>query len=139
MNYEQETPRGNRLPKHTEQSQRDRGAEMRSIERFTLGASAVLQVGRSPDKSDRRTVHAVCHDISSSGAFFVTGESVRVGAEIGARLPLDFKATVKSRTAGHRAVLEVDGTVIRKEERGIAVKFGKKYSLRPAQTEPERR
>ena len=133
MKYNQQQPSDYFSPKEAGGSQQDRGAERRSIERFPLGTSAVLQVGRSLDRSDRRMVHAVCQDISSGGAFFVTRERVSVGAEIGARLSLYFKAGAKSEPTGRRVVMEIDGTVIRKAQYGIAVKFGKKYSLKPAQ------
>lgn len=105
------------------------GPEKRTIERFGMDTLAVLWVPHKHDVPGERTVPAVCQNISSKGAFFVTHEKFRIGTKIGAQVSMEVKVGPKAGQEDRRVVMEIGGTVVRQEDAGVAVKFGKKYSL----------
>ena len=59
-------------------------------------------------------------NISSKGAFFYTEESIPIGAGVNVELILPSNAQIK-----------VDGTVVRSDQSGIAVRFDTNYQIIP--------
>lgn len=100
--------------------------ENRKMERFSLDLAGLLSInGRSEDGVRKfQTV-----DICAGGALFHTTESVPLGAEISVDLilPLDRFKEIKTK----RALIEVSGKVIRKENNGVAVCFDSQYKISP--------
>ena len=100
--------------------------ENRKMERFSLDLAGLLSVnGRSEE--GLRKLQTI--DICAGGAFFQTSETVPLGTEISVDLvlPLDRFKEIKTK----RALIEVRGKVIRKENNGMAVSFESRYKISP--------
>ena len=105
--------------------------DRRALERFSLNAPAVVHIGGRKKASIQRSLHTHCQDISSNGAFFLTGDSVEVGTAVDAHLSFHLWPNRRYRKNHHQVNMQISGKVIRSEKAGFAVKFGKKYSLSP--------
>ena len=101
--------------------------EKREMERFDLELPALLSM--MDESGNQRAVKFMISNICAGGAFFKTGEPFSVGSSVkmDLTLPLDrFK-----KTGGKRSHVHVSGSVIRTDEKGMAVCFDKKYRIVP--------
>jgi hypothetical protein len=69
------------------------------------------------------------HNVCAGGAFFKTGKPLSVGTDLKINLivPLDRITNLE----GKQSCIGVSGSVIRTEDQGMAVCFGKKYRIKP--------
>ncbi len=103
------------------------GEERRREERYPLATNALLQV-YVEDHVEQHEMST--RDISSGGAFFFTSRLLPIGAEVRVTLHLWIEGL---RAIGQQSNvrLDVGGRVVRSEADGIAVGFGKDYTLSP--------
>jgi len=100
--------------------------ENRKMERFSLDLAGLLSIN---GKSEQGLQKLQTIDICAGGALFQTSETVPLGTEISVDLvlPLDRFKEIKTK----RALIEVRGKVIRKENNGMAVCFESWYKISP--------
>lgn len=100
--------------------------EMRRMKRFDLEIPAFMRVANGQeDESMELTTSDVC----SGGALFHTRQSMPVGTEVEVDLLLPVRQLDKIDTG--KVILEIAGSVIRADEKSMAVRFGKKYKIIP--------
>lgn len=71
-------------------------------------------------------------DVSSSGAYFLTTEPLDVGTRLMVSMLLNPQHQKRSR--GRKARVTVGGMVLRKEQKGMAVRFDKAYKITSVET-----
>jgi hypothetical protein len=103
--------------------------EKRKLTRFTLQVPAKIEVVRSDDKSE--TLDLRTSNICAGGAFFPTQQTLPRGTDVklALRLPLD---RLKDLVDFKRVSVEVDGTVVRSESKGMAISFSRHYQIVPS-------
>ena len=104
--------------------------EKRKLTRFTLEVPAKIQVVDSADRSE--TLDLRSSNICAGGAFFPTKQALPRGTDVklALRLPLD---RLKDLVDFKRVRVEVDGTVVRSESKGMAISFSRHYQIVPSQ------
>ena len=90
----------------------------RGIERFDMQLLGVIH-GKDNGESE---IKAYTRDISSNGAFFVTGNPLQTDTNLEMTIYLPVGPSLRSR-------LDTLGTVIRSERDGMAVRFHNKYQI----------
>lgn len=101
----------------------------RKMERFDLELTAYLSVADKGKK--QKSYEFMTGNICAGGAFFKTDKPFRVGTDVKLAiiLPLGKFKNVK-RTTSH---INVSGSVIRTDQRGMAIRFDRKYKILPHQ------
>ena len=100
--------------------------EQRKLERFDLRAPAEIET-TAPNPTKSEVVNLWTRDISSCGAFFMTPNPLPVGWKVRIDLVLPLGGIEKSR---HRQThVRVNGTVIRSESSGMAIRFDNGYEM----------
>jgi hypothetical protein len=103
-------------------------AERRRLERFELTAPALLSLasdGRAP-----RQLNLTTRDVSSSGAYlYCTSQPPVEGHRVRMELMISLETLSKFVGTGGRARIRVNGTVVRVDKGGIAVRFESKYKI----------
>lgn len=103
------------------------GSDKRAMERFELELQAEVLV----DEQDGEAafVEMMTENICAGGVYLKTEQPLPVGAQIKMKLvlPLD---ELKNLT-GRRALIQVTGAVVRKQNDGMAVCFNKNYQISP--------
>lgn len=101
------------------------GIDERKEERFTLELTATISMHGV--ENDDASIELQTSDVSAGGAFFNTVQPLPIGTEvkIDMIIPLDKLKKLK----GKRAKIEVAGAVIRSDEKGMAISFGKNYQI----------
>ncbi len=101
--------------------------EKRNLERFELKVRARIEGEPGKDTLDLLT-----SDICSGGAFFHTDQTLPEGTKVRIDLMLPLDHLKKLVAEGYdQAHIQLTGTVLRKESKGMAVCFNKEYSIRP--------
>jgi hypothetical protein len=99
--------------------------ERRKLRRFGMRLPAKI-VGYDQGVE---TVELETRDISSDGAFLLTGSPLDAGTKLKLELELPVEK-LRQLFDGQRTFnLRIKGVVIRKEASGVAVKFTKKYKI----------
>jgi len=100
--------------------------ENRKMERFSLDLAGLLSINGKGEEGLRKLQTI---DICAGGALLQTSETVPLGTEISVDLvlPLDRFKEIKTK----RALIEVRGKVIRKDNNGMAVSFESRYKISP--------
>jgi hypothetical protein len=97
------------------------------MERFSLKLPALLSMMDENEK--QQTFEFMISDICAGGAFFKTDHPLSVGTDVKMDLilPLDkFKKFGRKRSR-----VDVSGSVIRTNDKGMAVCFNKKFRITP--------
>jgi hypothetical protein len=102
-------------------------AERRRLERFDLKTPTKLTFEK--EKGKREIVSLVTRDISSQGAFLVTQEPLDKGMAVKLELHLSLETLQRMLNGGGTAKVQVRGTVIRKDDGGMAVQFDNRFKI----------
>lgn len=104
--------------------------ERRECERFDLRLNSRIEV-RGPEKGRHSglILSLLTENVCSGGAFFTTEQVLPKGTEVQVDLILALEALKKS--DGDRAHINVNGTVLRSDPAGLAVRFDKGYRITP--------
>jgi hypothetical protein len=95
--------------------------ERRILARFNLQLRSILKKLQDGEE----VLELFTRDVSSKGAFFLTGNPLPVDTSLSMTLYLPVGESVNS-------VLSVAGKVVRTEDEGMAVRFDPSYRLVPA-------
>lgn len=102
--------------------------EKRAQKRFDLQIVSRLRYAARAHSD--QAVEAVSRDISSIGAFFITPDTLPLGASLVAEIILPVSRLEK--TLASDSMLKCVGTVVRKDADGVAVHFDKSCVISPA-------
>ena len=101
--------------------------ERRKMERFSLELPTSLSVVNSGKKQE--TLEILTRNVCAGGAFFKTGKPLFIGTDLKINLIISLDRI--KHLKGQRSRIDVSGSVIRTEDQGMAVCFGKRYRIEP--------
>lgn len=101
--------------------------EKRDMERFALNLPALLSI--KDHVGNRRAFEFMIRDICAGGAFFKTDNPLSVGTDV--KMDLILPSDKFKKLGGKSSRVDVSGRVIRRDSRGMAVCFDKKYRIAP--------
>lgn len=104
-------------------------SERRQLQRFSVKAYAVVKT-LSPGAEKVFELNTL--DISSGGAFFPMEVPLPTGEKVKITLYLSISVLEKIADIPSKTKIETDGEVVRSTHRGVAVAFGKHYTMSPA-------
>jgi len=102
--------------------------ERREFERFDLELPARVEVEATGQKEEPSSLKT--SNISAGGAFFHTARPLSEGTRLLLNLILVVEKLKK--LTGSQCQINVNGTVVRSEERGMAIRFQRDYSMMAA-------
>ena len=102
-------------------------SERRHLERFSVNAFAVVETV-SPGQAKVLELHT--RDISSNGAFFPMEVPLPPGEKVKVTLFLSISAQEMQLAFGG-AKIATEGQVVRSDPQGMAVMFGRHYTMSP--------
>jgi len=102
--------------------------EQREFERFDLELPTRVEVGATGQKDESSSLKT--SNISAGGAFFHTERPLSEGTKV--KLNLILVVEKLKKLTGSQCHIKVNGTVVRSEERGMAVRFQRDYSMMAA-------
>jgi hypothetical protein len=105
------------------------GKDRRQVQRFSIQAFAVV---KTISPAVEQVFELNTRDISSSGAFFPMEVPLPTGEKVKITLFLSFSALEEIPEIPKKAKIVTDGHVVRSEGQGIAVEFGKHYTMMPS-------
>lgn len=97
------------------------------MERFSLELSTTLLVTGQSEKSE--SIELLTSNVCAGGAFVITDEPLSIGTKVGVSMILFLEKLKKIR--GERSLINVSGSVIRTDEKGMAICFDEKYTISP--------
>lgn len=101
--------------------------EKRQMERFSLELPALLSIVDESEK--QRAAEFIISNICSGGAFFKTKKPLSVGTDV--KMDLILPLEKFNKIGGKKSRVDVSGSVIRTDSRGMAVCFDKRYKISP--------
>jgi hypothetical protein len=101
--------------------------EKRKIQRIELHAPARIEAMAKGGK--KISLQADTKDISSHGAFFLTEEPIEENAKLDIELLLSMERLLDLLQGKKQIRILINGTVVRTEPDGIAVRFGRRYQI----------
>jgi len=101
--------------------------EKRKIERLEIQTTARMEVVAKGGK--KISLQAETKDISSHGAFFITEHPIEKDASLDIELILSMEKLQKLLDGNKQIRIRIQGTVIRNDPDGIAVRFSRKYQI----------
>ena len=97
--------------------------ERRRFERFSLRLPTKIEVV-SP-QNEREPFELLTSDVSASGAFFPTNETLPTGTQV--KLKLVMVNEIVRELTGVQGCIRLDGTVVRSDPMGMAIYFDENY------------
>ena len=107
------------------------GFERRHLERFSITATAVVQ---TMSAGTEKVFELQTRDISSGGAFFPMEVPLPTGEKVKITLFLSFSGLEQVQKIPGKSKITTEGQVVRSDNHGIAVEFGKRYTMAPILT-----
>ena len=99
--------------------------DRRKFERFNLRLPTRIKVRSSTVRKQTEELNTT--NISSGGAFFSTGKPIPNGTKV--QLSLTLLSEKLKKLTGTNGRVQVDGTVVRSDQQGIAVSFNNNYKF----------
>lgn len=106
----------------------ERGSERRHLQRFSVKAVAVVQ---TVSPGAEKVFELSTQDISSGGAFFPMEVPLPTGEKVKITLFLSISALEQISDFPHKAKITTEGKVVRSTRQGMAVEFGRHYTMSP--------
>ena len=101
--------------------------EKRKIQRIEMQTPARMEgVGKGGKKI---SLQAETKDISSHGAFFITEDRIEKTVNLDIELIVSMEKLQELLGKKQQITIRIRGTVIRNDQDGIAVSFGRKYQI----------
>lgn len=107
----------------------DVGSDRRHLERFSVRAFAVVQ---TIEPGTEKVFELDTQDISSGGAFFPMEVPLPTGEKVKTTIYLSISALDRLTDFPNMTKIETEGEVVRSTRHGMAVAFGKHYTMSPA-------
>jgi len=108
------------------------GFEKRKMERFDLELPTCLNVDNSNGKQEALELQT--RNVCAGGAFLITDEPLAIGTKVGISMILSLERIKKFREK--KSLINVSGSVIRTDEKGMAICFDEKHTISPYVTLP---
>ena len=102
-------------------------AEKRAMERFNLQLLASISL--LGEEREQKAIELLTKNISAGGAFFETDLPLAVGTRLEIEVILPLRET--KGVEGDKALMRVVGSIIRSDEKGMAICFDKDYQILP--------
>lgn len=99
--------------------------EKRKMQRFAIAIPSI--VWPQNEGGDGDALNLVCRDVSAAGAFFLTSTLLDVGTRL--RVVMLLELGDGDQHAAAKSRVTISGTIIRVEEKGMAVRFEKRYKM----------
>jgi hypothetical protein len=103
------------------------GFEKRKMERFFLELPTCLIVNNSNRKQE--TLDLQTSNVCAGGAFVKTDEPLSIGTKVVISMIISLERLKKFR--GKKSLINVSGSVVRTDEKGMAICFDEKYTISP--------
>jgi hypothetical protein len=103
--------------------------EKRQLERFSLKAYAIV---KTVSAETEKVFELSTQDISSGGAFFPMEVPLATGEKVKITLYLSISPVEQVTDLPSNAKITTQGQVVRSTKQGMAVSFGRHYSISPA-------
>jgi len=103
------------------------GFENRKMERFFLELPTCLIVNNSDRK--QKTLELQTSNVCADGAFVKTDEPLSIGTKVSVSMILSSERLKKF--GGKKSLINISGSVIRTDEKGMAISFDEKYTISP--------
>lgn len=107
----------------------DVGKDRRHLERFSVKAFAVVQ---TLVPGTEKVFELDTQDVSSGGAFFPVEVPLPTGEKVKITLYLSISALDSIADFPSKTRIETEGEVVRSTRQGMAVAFGRHYTMSPA-------
>ena len=107
----------------------DLSTDRRHLERFSVKAFAVVQTLMP---GTEKVFELDTQDISSGGAFFPVEVPLPTGEKVKITLYLSISPVDTASDLPNRTRIETEGKVVRSTSHGMAVAFGRRYTMSPA-------
>jgi hypothetical protein len=104
--------------------------EKRKMQRFAIAIPSI--VWPQKDDDDGAPLSLVSRDVSAAGAFFLTSTLLDVGTRV--RVVMLLELGDGDQQAAGKAQVTLSGTITRVEEKGMAVRFEKRYKISAVST-----
>ncbi len=101
--------------------------ERRRLERYALRTATTVEADQESGRP--QLYHVVTRDVSSGGAFVVTPEPLAEGKTVRMEMLLPFDTLTRMLGKSGKVLVSVQGTVVRTDERGMAVAFSGKHRI----------
>jgi len=88
-------------------------------------------------RGSTKVTPATTKDVSDEGAFLVTNLVLPTGTKVALSLRLELDSLLELIGKASSVSVRTDGTVVRNEHHGLAVRFGRKMSFQPQETEKD--
>ena len=102
-------------------------SERRKMERFSLELPAKLMWSFKDRKHE--SLELMTSNICAGGAFFKTQKPLSMGTDVKVNLILHLDKIQKR--GSKRSIIDVSGSVIRTDNKGMAICFDKRYKILP--------
>jgi len=103
--------------------------EKRKLERFDIALSAIIRSGTPYGKGEEAIARLLTKDICEMGAYFPTSRPLPEGTKVGVELILPLSEFKLKRVKEDKSIVSVDGTILRREAKGMAIGFSKSYAI----------
>ena len=103
------------------------GFEKRKMERFEFELSTYIIVNNPNRKQE--TLELQTSNVCAGGAFVITDEPISIGTKVDISMILSIERFNKFR--GKKSLINVSGSVIRTDEKGMAICFDEKHTISP--------
>jgi hypothetical protein len=103
--------------------------EQRRLERFDVALSTIIHSGGPHGKGRKAITRLLTKNVCEMGAYFSTSQPLPEGTEVRVELILPLSEFRLKRVKEDKAKVSVDGTVLRSEEKGMAIGFSKSYAI----------
>lgn len=101
--------------------------EKRKMERFDLELPALISI--TDEDGSHKTFESVSSNICSGGAFFALDKPLSIGTDVNINMILPVSDIENSIV--DKSLIDVSGSVIRTEPKGMAVCFYNKFKIMP--------
>ena len=100
----------------------------RRLERFTLKLPATIEFVSETEEHDKEVLSLLTTNICSGGAFFHTDRPLPEGTSV--KIDLVLAINELKKLEGKQAFIKVNGEVIRADSDGMAICFGRDYTIK---------
>ena len=102
-------------------------SERRKMERFSLELPTYLS--SAVERKNQESIEFPTNNVCAGGAFFKTEKPLSVGTDL--RIALIISLNKLKKLEGKMSRIDVSGSVIRIDKKGMAVRFNERFKISP--------
>jgi hypothetical protein len=103
--------------------------EKRGLERFDVALTAIIRSGAPHREGEESITLLKTKNICEMGAYFSTSQPLTEGTMVRVDLILPLSEFRLRRVKEDKSIVSVDGTVLRTEAKGMAIRFSRSYAI----------